>query len=167
MSSQENASRTNLKKLALATLAGGGAMWILAGIWHTLIAAAFYSAETHASHEGTGIILVAYMVLGVMMAYLYRFFYRGGRPVLEGLKFGLLVGLLWVFPHELAMAGAHGESILYVFKNAGWHLVEQGLGGMIVGLIYGRNMVAAAMKATPHHQQITRSASNTASTSCE
>jgi len=55
-----------------------------------------------------------------------------------GLKLGLLVGVLWVFPHALAMAGAHDRSLVYVFKNAAWHLIEQGLGGIAIGLIYGR-----------------------------
>ncbi len=49
-----------------------------------------------------------------------------------------VIGLLWVFPHGLAMAGAHGDSISYVFKNAAWHVVEQGVGGIVIGLVYGK-----------------------------
>ncbi len=70
----------DVKKLALATVAGGFGMWILAGLWHSLIAVSFYTRETEATHEGTGIILVAYLVLGVLMAYLYSLAYKGGRP---------------------------------------------------------------------------------------
>jgi uncharacterized membrane protein YvlD (DUF360 family) len=127
-----------LKKLALATLAAGVAMWLLAGLWHKLILAGFYTTETHATHEGTGIIFVAYMVLAILMATIYPLGYTQGRPVLEGLRFGMLIGLLWVFPHELAMAGAHGTSLAYVFKNAAWHVVEQGAGGIVIALVYGR-----------------------------
>ncbi len=126
-----------LKKWALATVAGGAGMWVLAGLWHMLIVPRFYVVENHASHEGTGLILLAYLVLGLLMAALYPL-YRKGRPVLDGLMFGLVIGLLWVFPHELAMAGAHGEPLPYVFKNAAWHLVEQGLGGIMIGLVFGR-----------------------------
>lgn len=125
-----------LKSIA-ATLAGGVGMWVVAGLWHNLVMPALYS-ETHATHEGIGIMLVAYIVLALIMAYLYPRVYKGGRPVLEGLWFGVVIGILWVFPHELAMTGAHGgKSIAYVFKNAGWHMLEQGIGGMIVGLIFG------------------------------
>ena len=127
-----------IKKFILATLAGGLTMWILAGIWHKLLMAKFYVGETDATHEGTGIIFFAYIVLGVLMAYIYPLVYKGGRPVVEGLRFGIVIGLLWVFPHELAMAGAHGDSISYVFKNAVWHMIEQAVGGIIIGLIYGR-----------------------------
>ena len=127
----------NLKKPVIATLATGFGMWIVAGLWHNLIMPALYE-DAHATHEGIGILLVAYVVLAMIMAYMYPLGYKGGKPVLEGLRFGIIIGILWVFPHELAMTGAHdGKDIVYVFKNAGWHMVEQGIGGMIMGLIYG------------------------------
>jgi hypothetical protein len=130
------------KRFVLAALAGGVTMWLLAGLWHELIMAKFYARETQATHEGTGIIFVAYMVLSTLMVYLYSRLSRGGRPAVEGLRFGIVIGLLWVFPHELAMAGAHGDSISYVLKNAAWHMVEQGAGGIIIGLVYGRGKAA-------------------------
>ncbi len=128
----------NIRKFILATIAGGVTMWIVAGIWHNLIMANLYK-ETHATHEGIGIMLVAYIVLALIMVYMYPLGYKGGKPVIEGLRFGMIIGILWVFPHELVMTGAHdGKSIIYVFKNAGWHMIEQGIGGIIIGLIYGR-----------------------------
>ena len=137
-----------MRKFTLAALAGGAVMWLLAGLWHVVFMAAFYADEADASHEGTGIILIAYLVLGLLMAYMYPIGYRGGRPILEGLRFGMLIGLLWVFPHELAMAGAHGEPLAYVFKNAAWHVVEQGVGGIAIGLVYGKAETAQS-EASP------------------
>ncbi|TKJ40490.1 hypothetical protein CEE37_09255 [candidate division LCP-89 bacterium B3_LCP] len=133
-----NLYNKTVRKLILATLAGGFGMWIVAGLWHNLIMPTLYK-DTHASHEGIGIMLVAYIVLAAIMAYIYPLGYKGGKPVLEGLRFGIIIGILWVFPHELAMAGAHeGKSIIYVFRNAGWHIIEQGIGGIIIGLIHGK-----------------------------
>lgn len=127
-----------LLKFTIASVAGGFSMWVVAGLWHNLILPGLYE-ETHATHEGIGIMLIAYLVLGIIMSYMYPLGYKGGKPVIEGLRFGMIIGILWVFPHELAMAGAHeGRSIAYVFKNAGWHIIEQGIGGVIIGLIYGR-----------------------------
>jgi uncharacterized membrane protein YvlD (DUF360 family) len=128
----------NYKKLIIATVVTGFSMWVISGLWHNLILANFYASETEASHEGIGILLIAYLILALIMSYIYPLGYKGGRPIVEGLRFGALIGLLWVFPHELAMVGAHGDSILYVFKNAVWHMVEQGIGGIIIGLIYQR-----------------------------
>ena len=127
------------KKLLLSTIVVSFTMWAIAGFWHEIIMAHFYSAETHAAHEGTLIILAAYLVLGFIMSYLFPLFCKNGRPLAEGLKFGILIGFLWVFPHELAMAGAHGTSLSYVFKNAGWHIIEQGLGGLIIGFFFKKN----------------------------
>jgi uncharacterized membrane protein YvlD (DUF360 family) len=120
----------NIKHLVIAALASGIAMWILAGLWHKLLAVAFYARETHANHEGIGIIFLAYLILALLMAYLFPINSMATQPVMTGLTFGIVIGLLWVFPHELAMAGAHGKSLVYVFKNAAWHVVEQGIGGI-------------------------------------
>ncbi|HXV97619.1 MAG TPA: hypothetical protein VEC93_04285 [Anaerolineae bacterium] len=77
----------NIKKLTLATVVGGFGMWVLSGLWHNLIVPAFYS-QTGASHEGIGILLVAYLVLSLLllMAYMYPLGYQGGRPIIEGLR---------------------------------------------------------------------------------
>jgi len=125
----------SLKRLVLATLAGGVTMWLLGGLWHTVLMVAFYSAATHAAHEGVGTILLAYLILAGMTAYLFSRVHRGGRPAVTGLKLGVLIGLIWVFPHGLAMVGAHGDSLVYVFKNAAWHIVEQGIGGVVIALV--------------------------------
>ena len=131
-----------LRQHILGTLAAAAVMWAAAGIWHQLILAKFYAQATGATHEGTGIILIAYLILGALMSFLYSRISlggRAGRPVPEGLKFGVLIGVLWVFPHELALAGAHGESLLYPFQNAAVHMVEQGLGGIAIALVHGKS----------------------------
>lgn len=129
---------TTASRLVLAALSGAVCMWLLAGLWHGVIAKQFYSHETGAKHEGTAIIFVAYVLLSLLMVYLYSRVCQRRRPVVEGLVFGAVVGLLWVLPHELAMAGAHGQSLGYVFKNAAWHVVEQGVGGIVIGLLVGK-----------------------------
>ncbi|MDT8447555.1 MAG: hypothetical protein RRB13_11750 [bacterium] len=122
-------------KFWLGTLASGIFMWVLAGLWHEVILAEFYRTEKHADHEGTALIFVAYLLLAGLMSLLYGRWRRSGSW-LEGLAFGVLAGLLWVFPHELAMAGAHGESIGYVFKNAVWYSAEQGFGGLVLAWVF-------------------------------
>lgn len=124
------------KKILFSTIFSGLAMWILAGLWHTILAVQFYKNETNAEHQGLGLILLAYFILGFLMTYLYQNGFRKKSSVVEGFIFGGIMGVLWVFPHELAMAGAHGESVTYVIKNAIWHIVEQGLGGIVISLVY-------------------------------
>ncbi|MDH5680053.1 MAG: hypothetical protein OEZ36_00580 [Spirochaetota bacterium] len=132
----------NIRKWILSALASSVVMWALAGIWHKLAIPLFSRAEDNVKHEGTAIIALAYLILAVLMAYVYPKGYQGGKPSWEGLKFGVLMGILWVFPHSLAMAGAHDESIAYVFQNAAWHVVEQGIGGIVIALIYGKSALS-------------------------
>ena len=136
----------DIKKLIISTVASGVGMWIVAGLWHNIIMQALYK-ETHATHEGIGIMLIAYLVLGLLMAYMYPLGYKGGKPILEGLRFGIIIGILWVFPHDLSMIGLPNiPSIVYIFKNVTWHIFEQGIGGIIIGLIYGK--INESVKAT-------------------
>lgn len=127
----------NLRRYVMAVVASALSMWVIAGLWHNLVLPSLY-ADKEAHHDGLGLMLVAYFVLASLMTYLYRRASDGSRPAWDGAVIGAVIGVLWVFPHELAMAGAHGGSIAYVFKNGAWHVVEQGLGGWIAGLVWAR-----------------------------
>lgn len=135
----------DFKKLLLSTLISGFGMWVVAGVWHNLIMVNLYK-EVHATHKGIGILLLAYFVLALLMSYLYSRVFNGEKPITEGIKLGAVIGVLWVFPHGLAMAGAHGDSISYVFKNTAWHIIEQGIGGLIIGFIYYKTMKQLSSK---------------------
>jgi hypothetical protein len=128
--------KTKIIRFIIAVLVGGFAMWVIAGLWHNLILP-FFSEDIEAHHEGLLLMLIAYFILSLLMTYIYFISYRGGNRVLAGLKIGIVIGILWVFPHGLAMAGAHGTSVLYEINNALWHIVEQGIGGIIIALIIG------------------------------
>lgn len=126
----------NIKNFLILTLLSSVTMFAAGGIWHEVVMAQFYREAVHASHEGTGIIFIACFILAAMMTWLYIHLDIGKGHLGKGFIFGTFIGLLWVFPHELAMSGAHGEPLLYVFKNATWHMVEQGLGGLVLALVY-------------------------------
>jgi len=130
--------KTKLLKLLIATLVGGFGMWIIAGLWHNLILPSF-NKNVQAHHDGLGLMLVAYFILAILMAYIYSLSYKGGKPLIEGLKIGVIIGILWVFPHGLAMAGTHDTSVIYEVKNTLWHMIEQGIGGIIIALIQGKD----------------------------
>ena len=126
-------------RLFFAVPAAGLCMWVTAGLWHNLVVPAFYARAGHASHDGIGVLLVAYVILAALMAWLLLRGRPAARPLraalLDGLLLGMGVGVLWVFPHELALAGAHGEPLGYVFQNAAWHAVEQAIGGAVLAAI--------------------------------
>ncbi len=128
--------KTNLLRLIFATLAGGLGMWIIAGLWHNLILPNI-NENVQAHHQGIGIMLIAYLILALLMSYIYTLIHKNKGTVIDGLKIGVIIGVLWVFPHGLVMAGAHDTSIVYEIKNALWHMFEQGVGGIIITFIFG------------------------------
>jgi len=129
--------KKNPKRIILSVLLCGFGMWVVAGLWHNLILPSLYE-DTHATHEGIFLMLVSYFVLAGFMVYLYPYLFKGDKRIMRGLKLGVFIGILWIFPYTFTMAGAHETSIVYVFKNTVWHMVEQGIGGVIVGLVYGK-----------------------------
>ena len=136
-----------VKTFIKAALASAALMWVVAGVAHELVFVRFFNAAAEASHKGPAIILLAYCILGVLMTYFYSFYPKGRWFVSDGLKFGALIGVLWVFPHGLAMAAAHDESILHEIINGTWHLVEQGIGGVLIAFIFQRALQAHAVPA--------------------
>jgi hypothetical protein len=111
----------------------GFAMWVLAGLWHNLVLPVI-NKNVEAHHEGLFIMLIAYIILSCLMTYIYTVT-KKEKLILTGVKIGIVIGILWVFPHGLTMAGAHDTSILYEIKNALWHCIEQGAGGILIALI--------------------------------
>jgi len=128
--------KTKLLRLLFATLAGGFGMWVIAGLWHNLILP-IINENVQAHHQGIGIMLIAYFILAFLMSYIYSLIHKNRGTVIDGLKTGVIIGILWVFPHGLVMAGAHDTSIVYEIKNALWHMFEQGVGGIIITFIFG------------------------------
>jgi hypothetical protein len=117
------------------TLSAGPGMWIIGGLYHNLILPAF-NETIHPHHEGLGITLIAYFILAFLMTYIYSLSNAKINTLLRGAKLGIVIGILWVFPHGLAMAATHETSIVYEFKNALYHMIEQGIGGLIVFCVY-------------------------------
>lgn len=125
-----------------ATVFSAITMILIAGLAHEVVFQKFFAQNTDAKHEGTVIIFIAYVILSTLMVYIYPYFPGGQKRLAQGFRFGALMGIIWVFPHGLAMAGAHGESISYEFFNGLWHMMEQGVGGLVIARVYSHmNMV--------------------------
>ncbi|MEE9448992.1 MAG: DUF2177 family protein [Ignavibacteriaceae bacterium] len=130
----------NSKKFLFALLGGFLVMWLLAGLWHVLIMGDFYAKYAGPStFEEPKLLFIAlgYAILALLMVYIYIQGYKGGSPLKEGLRFGVLMGLLWILPINVVMFGVREISSTVIVVDVIWHLVEQGVGGIVIGLIYG------------------------------
>ena len=127
------------KKMLFAIIGGFVAMFALSGLWHMLIMADFYeanSSSTAFAEPKMQFIVLGYLILALIMAYIYPLGYKGGSSVTEGLKFGLIIGLLWILPIGVVLYGVMESSGTLLVVDAIWHIVEQGIGGVVVGLVY-------------------------------
>lgn len=129
-------NRTKAIRLVATTLVTGLAMWVVAGLYHNLVLP-LVNPDVDAHHDGLAVMLYAYFILAGLMVSLYPTT-QGGNRLARGLLFGATIGVLWTFPHGLALAGIHGTSILYEVLNSLWHMVEQGIGGLLVALMLRR-----------------------------
>ena len=131
----------SIGKFLGAALGGGAVMWLVGGLWHALIMEDFYAANSAATGYGEPrmlFIILGYAILGVLMAYIYPKGYAGGGGIGEGLRFGVIVGILWTLPHGVVMHGVQlGATGKLILVDVVWHMVEQGIGGIAIALIYG------------------------------
>ena len=131
----------NIGKFLGAAIGGAIVMWLLGGAWHMWIMGGYYADNSVAealAEPRMQFIILGYVILALLMSYIYPKGYSGGGFVSEGLRFGALMGLVWVLPHAVILHGVeYGATGKLILVDAVWHLVEQGIGGIVMALIYG------------------------------
>ncbi|MFC2103340.1 hypothetical protein ACFLSS_02810 [Bacteroidota bacterium] len=112
-------------------------MWLLSGLWHVLIMGDYYSKRQAIAEPNMLFIILAYAILALLMTYIFPQGYKGGAPLKEGLRFGATMGLLWILPLGVIMHAVQGTSGKLILIDSLWHVVEQGVGGIVIAYIYG------------------------------
>ncbi|MBT7598503.1 MAG: hypothetical protein HN559_26595 [Gemmatimonadetes bacterium] len=129
------------QRFLLATAASALVMLTLGWLWHDSFMAAFYAEHTALPRQVplTRIIILGYVLLAFLMTYIYPKGYSGGDPLAEGVRFGMLMGVLFPLPHGIILYGAEGNHTgTLVIVDASWHIIEQGMGGIVIALMHGR-----------------------------
>ena len=136
------------KKFLLASLAGAVAMFLLGGLWHAVLLKDFYAAQFGATVRSEPVVLfsfLGYLSLGILMSFVFPAGYKGGSTVKEGFRFGLLMGLMSHLPFSLVFyANTTSYTLNHVLLDGAWHVVEQGIGGIVIAAIYARRARAAS-----------------------
>jgi hypothetical protein len=125
-----------ISRIALSGLAGSVVMFGLGAIGHSVILKDFREGVLR-QHPNLPAIYGGILVLALLMTYLHSISYRGDSRVIAGLRIGILVALLWTIPGGLVRFGAQqGISMVAVLLDSAWHVIEEGLGGVVVALVY-------------------------------
>ena len=84
--------------------------------------------------------MLSMLIQGFILAYLYPFFYKGGHPVMQGITYGLLMGLYLYSVSTLANAAKImvASIPLWLGIQALFHTIQFVLAGAVIGLAYGR-----------------------------
>lgn len=84
--------------------------------------------------------MLAMLIQGVVIAYLYPFWYRGGNPVFQGIKFNFIVGLL-VYSvmgfATVAKTNINPVSTFLIYHTI-FQFIQFSVTGAALGLIYGK-----------------------------
>ena len=133
----------NAKKFTLATLGYVVVTFALAFPWHLIwFKDSYHSLGVYNRENPIFALGIGSMVLqGLILAYLYPFFYKGTRPILTGIRFGLLMGVFLWSVSVLALAAKVNVTSLSTFfiLSSLFHLIQFTACGALIGRIYAPN----------------------------
>jgi hypothetical protein len=132
----------NGKKWFLGGLAGFAVMFALSGLWYMVLMSKFYRAQDQGimrEQFNFLFIVLGYIVLAFLMSLIYPIGYKGGSLVKEGLRFGVLIGLVVWLTANLTLHGVLNNTLASTLVDSVWHIVEQGIGGIVIALVYGKS----------------------------
>ncbi|MGE0133403.1 MAG: DUF2177 family protein [Blastocatellales bacterium] len=129
----------NTKRILLGSIAAFVVMFILGGLWNAVLMTSFY--ERHAPSNArppaeTSLLFVVlgYVLLVAFMTFLLAQSFRTRPSVLESFQFGALFGVIATLPIYLILYAIWNVSLTMLLVDSGWHLVQEGIGAVVLGL---------------------------------
>jgi hypothetical protein len=139
-----------IKKMILAAVGCFVVSFLIAAIWHLALFKNLYhelgifSRKEPLVHLG----IIDNVLKAFVLAYVYPIGYQGGSSVREGLRFGILMAILVGSSWILGMAATQPAVSIstWLFLETPFVLLQFGLAGMVIGLIYGKNSSSKRVK---------------------
>jgi hypothetical protein len=88
----------------------------------------------------TAVQLLAFLVTSVLLAYIFPIGYRGGKPWSEGMRFGMLMGVLVSVPMSLHVYATAETTSLGLVSVVLWTVITWGISGALIGAVYGKSL---------------------------
>ena len=131
----------NINKIILATISYFVLTMAIAYPWHLIWFHDLYE-EMGAFTRPEPIVplgMLAVTIQGAVIAYLYPFWYSGGKPVIQGIKFSLIIGLMVYTVMGFTMAAKINISPIstFIIYSATFQFIQFVITGAALGLIYG------------------------------
>lgn len=136
-------------KLIISTVVVGIILFLLGWIIYGIIFADLF--KTYFGHISRGeadmkiwAIAVANFLQAFFMYLVYSKCYRGGSPFMEGIKFGILIGLLMGLPYVFYYWAGAPVKAIGVIIDGSVMIFMYIVAGIVTGLIHGKKEVTAA-----------------------
>ena len=132
----------NPKKFLLAALGYIVVTFAIAASWHLALFKGLYdqlgifTRKEPLIHLG----LISMILQALVLAYVYPIFRKDRTPIIEGLKFGILMGIFMGSNAVFAEAGHQEVTSLstWLLLESVYYVVQFAIVGMVIGLIYGK-----------------------------
>jgi len=136
-----------MKKILVTWVASFAVMFALAGVFNAVIIRDFVAENIQAaflrSPPNMLLIAVGYLLLSFLMTIIYpRVVKTSMFSFSFALGFGMVAGITWLLPYGFVLHGAYNFPAMALVIDTGWALIEQGLGGLIIGFTYSRFQIA-------------------------
>ena len=134
-----------LKKFVGACVAYVVVTFLFAVVWHLLLFKDLYrelAVFSRGDDPNMLLVFASVLIQGAILAYLYPLVSRGEKPIWDGIKFGLLMGIFLASTAVLAEGAKQNVTSLttFVVMESLFCLIYFALYGLVVGLVYGRNV---------------------------
>lgn len=142
----------NIKKLFLATLLSFVTMFAVAGFTHVVLFKTWFlnhpglSSNINRADPMMQYAVIAGLIVAFIMSYLYPKGIEGNNKIVQGLKFGIIVSILLISCPLIQYAFTTTLSRSAILMDGALHLLEQGLGGIVIALVYGNEPFEAKTK---------------------
>jgi hypothetical protein len=132
-----------MKKTIISILASALIMFSLAGLFTGVLAKSFieHNVDKTLLRLPPNLLMTfaGYFFLATLMALTYQRFVKIViNPTKSGLILGASFAVLWFMPYTLVLFSVYRFPYAALAIDLPWAFVEQGLGGLVIGLIQGR-----------------------------
>ncbi len=132
----------DIQKVIIATISYVMISMLIAYPWHMIWFHDLYGEMGAYTRPEPNIALgmLSMLFQGVIIAYLYPFYYRGGHPVIQGIKFSLIIGAIVYSVMGFAMAAKIDINPIstYLLYNLMFQSIQFVITGSMLGMIFGR-----------------------------
>lgn len=131
------------KRPLLAGLAAFVVMFVLGGLWNTVLMAGFYAANAPANarspqEQSMLWLLIGYALLAAFLTFLYAQSFQAKPSTGESAQFGALFGLIATLPLYAILYAIWDISLAHIAVDSIYHAVEAAIGAIVLGAVMFR-----------------------------